>query len=82
MLPELQENSLQILVGTEIDRILLGNIERTVFISIDDGTNSIRTAQGTLAGICGWAAFMEQILAQYRYLSFISPLGNSDTTKD
>ena len=81
MLPELQENSLQILVGTEIDRILLGNIERTIFISIDDGTNSIRTAQGTVAGICGWAAFMEQILAQYRYFSFISPLENSDKTK-
>ena len=66
-LPELQENSLQILVGTEIDRILLGDIEKTIFISIDDISDSVRMANSTLAGIRGWAAFMEQVFTQYRY---------------
>ncbi len=68
-LPELQMNSLQILIGTEIDRILLGNIEKTVFISIDDVSDSVRMANSTLAGVRGWAAFVEQVFTQYRYFT-------------
>ncbi len=68
-MPLLSENGIQILVGTEIDRVILGNINKTIFITIDDVADSIHSSNNTLAGIRGWAFFMEQIFTQYKYYS-------------
>ncbi|MBQ8918688.1 MAG: hypothetical protein IJ056_01070 [Acidaminococcaceae bacterium] len=78
-LPKLKKGELQIVIGTEMDRIILGEFEKTIFVSTDDITDTLRTAKETFAGIRGWAVFMEKIFSQYRQLTLIFSSGNASS---
>ena len=68
----LNENSYQILVGSEIDRTRLGEADKTIFISVDEFASQIRTGKEVIVGIRGWALCMEEIFRQYRQLCLIN----------